>query len=307
MGYDVIGDIHGQGGKLEALLRKLGYTEASRQWVPPQGRQAVFLGDLIDRGPEQVKVVNIVRAMIDAGHALSVMGNHEFNAIGYATERRDAPGEFLRPHSAKNTDQHAEFLRQVGEGSALHREMVEWFRSLPPTLDLGGIRVVHAWWHQSYVDLVARQLPLGRAMDESFLRGAYVKGSPEWDAMEGLTKGLEVRLPAGHSFVDHSGIERRDVRTRWWHHEPRSYRDVAIVGDAQYHRMPDHPLPADYAGAPVDGSPVFIGHYWMTGRPELQSPKVACVDYSAAKDGPLVAYRWDGEHELNSSHFVEAG
>lgn len=56
--------------------------------------------------------------------------------------------------------------------------------------------------------------------------------------------------------------------------------------------MPDYPLPDDYVGAPVDGSPVFIGHYWMTGHPGLQSLKVACVDYSAAKDSPLLCYRW---------------
>ena len=57
-------------------------------------------------------------------------------------------------------------------------------------------------------------------------------------------------------------VERGEVRTKWWHDEPLSYRDVAIVGPAQHHRLPDHPLPADYAGAPVDGPPVFIGHYW---------------------------------------------
>lgn len=271
-----------------------------------QDRQAVFLGDLIDRGPEQIKVVNTVRSMIDAGHARSVMGNHEFNAIGYATPCRNATGEFLRRNTPKNRSQHIEFLQQAREGSDLHRELVDWFKSLPPMLDLGGIRVVHAWWHQPYVDLVAQAVPPGHAMDEDFLHAAHVNGSPEWEAMEGLTKGLELRLPAGHTFVDHSGIERRDVRTRWWHAEPRSYRDVAIVGDAHRDRVPDHSLPADYVGAPVDGSPVFIGHYWMTGRPELQSPKVACVDYSAAMKGPLVAYRWDGELELDSRNFVEA-
>lgn len=307
MGYDVIGDIHGQADKLEALLRKLGYVQKASGWMPPQDRQAVFVGDLIDRGPEQVKVVNAVRSMIDAGHARSVMGNHEFNAIGYATPRRDASGEFLRRHSPKNLSQHADFLRQVGEGSALHQELVGWFKSLPPMLDLGDIRVVHAWWHQPHVDLVARRVPSGRAMDDDFLHEAYIDGAPEWEAMEGLTKGLEIRLPDGHSFVDHGGVERREVRTKWWHEQPRSYRDVAIVGDGQHHRVPDHPLPDDYAGAPVEGSPVFIGHYWMTGHPGLQSPKVACVDYSAAKNGPLVAYRWDGEQELDSRHFVAAG
>ncbi len=306
MGYDVIGDIHGQADKLEALFRKLGYVQRTSGWVPPQDRQAVFLGDLIDRGPEQVKVVNIVRSMIDAGHARSVMGNHEFNAIGYATPRRDLPGEFLRQHSPKNLSQHTEFLRQVGQGSTRHHELVDWFKSLPPMLDLGGIRVVHAWWHQPHIDVVASRLSLRHGMDDDFVQEAYIEGSSEWQAMEGLTKGLEIGLPAGYSFVDHGGVERRKVRTKWWHEDPRTYRDVAIVGDGQNHRVPDRPLPNNYAGAPVAGAPVFIGHYWMTGRPELQSPKVACLDYSAAKDGPLVAYRWDGERELNAQHFVAA-
>ena len=82
MEYDIIGDIHGQAGKLDVLLSKLGYTKRGPLRVPPQGRQAVFVGDLIDRGPEQIRVIDTVRRMIDAGYAMSVMGNHEFNAIG---------------------------------------------------------------------------------------------------------------------------------------------------------------------------------------------------------------------------------
>jgi hypothetical protein len=305
--YDVIGDIHGQAGKLEALLKKLGYVQRWGGWAPPHGQQALFLGDLIDCGPDQVNVVNIVRSMIDAGHARSVMGNHEFNAIGYGTERRGSPGEFLRKHSKKNESQHAEFLQQVGEGSALHDEMIEWFKSLTPMLDLGEIRVVHAWWHQPHVDLVSARVKTGSAMDDDFLNAAYTQGAAEWQAMEGLTKGLEIRLPDGHSFVDHGGVERHEVRTRWWHEGPRTFRDVAILADDQRQRLPDHELPSSYEGAPVVGSPVFIGHYWMSGSPEPQSSKVVCVDYSAAKDGPLVAYQWDGEEELDAHHFVQAG
>lgn len=107
--------------------------------------------------------------------------------------------------------------------------------------------------------------------------------------------------------VDHSGIERHEVRTKWWHETPRSYRDVAIVTKGQDHCVPDVPLPPTYRGPPVQGTPVFVGHYWMSGKPRLQSPKVACVDYSAAKDGLLVAYRWNGEQELDQANFVEAG
>jgi hypothetical protein len=313
VGYDLIGDIHGQYGKLEALLKKLGYAERADGWVPPLGRQALFLGDLVDRGPEQVRVLHTVRSMIDAGHARSIMGNHEFNAIGWVTPREDGLG-FLRKHSDKNLGQHAEFLRQVGEGSADHRAWVDWFRTLPVALDLGGLRLVHAWWHQPYVDLVASRWPDGQAMSDEFLHAAYAKGSPEWTAMEGLSKGLEMRLPDGHGFTDHSGIERYEVRARWWHEAPRTWRDVAIVGDDQAHRVPDHPLPEEHRAAwwPVDGEraggpPVFIGHYWMSGEPVPQARRVACLDWSAAKDGPLVAYRWDGEAEIEARRFVAAG
>lgn len=302
--YDLVGDIHGQGAKLDGLLRALGYYRRRGVWVPPEGRKAVFLGDLIDRGPDQVRVVDDVRGMIDAGYALGVMGNHEFNAIAYATRRGDGCKEYLRVHSSKNNSQHAAFLDQVGEGSQLHRELVKWFRTLPPYLELGDLRVVHAWWHQPYVDRVKASWQGGAPIPDPFLLAACTKNTPEWEAMEGLTKGMEVELPDGHSFVDHAGIERRNVRTRWWHQAPRSLRDIAIVTAGQEDRVPDHPLPEGYPTLPLDGPPVFIGHYWMTGTPVPASAKVACLDWSAGKSGPLVAYRWDGEQEILQSNFV---
>ena len=307
MEYDVIGDIHGQAGKLDALLTQLGYVQRGELWTPSQGRQAIFLGDLIDRGPEQIGVVNRVRRMVDAGYARCIMGNHEFNAIGYLSPRCDGSGGFLRKHSKTNQDQHAEFLRQVGEGSTLHKEMVQWFRTLPPALDLGGIRVVHAWWHPPYIERVSGKWDIDAPMSDDFLYRAYDENNPEWQAMEGLTKGLEMRLPPGHSFQDHSGVERFDVRTKWWLTEATSYREVAILEADQHHQIPDAPLPESYAPWPISGAPVFVGHYWMTGTPAPQSPKLACLDYSAAKSGPLVAYRWEGEELIRDDGFIWAG
>jgi hypothetical protein len=310
MNYDVIGDIHGQAAKLEALLIRLGYSESAEGWVAPAGHQAIFLGDLIDRGPEQIKVVNIVRSMIDRGQAHSVMGNHEYNAIAYVRERLDAdgnpiPGQYLRNRSPNKVAQHTEFLRQVGEGSELHMELVEWFRSLPVYLDLGDIRVVHAWWYQPHVDLIAGRWNEGEPLPEDLLHAAHDKGSPEYDAMEGLCKGLEIGLPDPHFFIDHNGQKRRNVRAKWWHESPNSFRDVAIVGGDEQHRIPDHPLPEDYLAVPVKGSPVFIGHYWMEGRPHLMARTVAGLDWSAAKgDEPLVAYRCRGEAELDAANYV---
>ena len=155
MSYDVIGDIHGEYDKLVALLAKLGYRETGGTWRHP-ARKALFVGDFIDRGPNQVKTVNLVRSMTDAGSALAVMGNHEFNAIAWFTPDPANPGEFLRPHfsekyGSKNREQHAAFLAEVEARPGLHKEIIEWFLTLPLWLDLPGLRVVHACWHQPFM------------------------------------------------------------------------------------------------------------------------------------------------------------
>ena len=84
MRYDIIGDIHGCGQTLNALLRKLDYTEQEGVFRHAD-RQIIFLGDFIDRGPQQSEVVDLVRRMVEAGTAHAVIGNHEFNAIAYYT------------------------------------------------------------------------------------------------------------------------------------------------------------------------------------------------------------------------------
>src|SRR3954464_15205785 len=105
----------------------MGYQKRNGAWRHPQ-RTAIFLGDFIDRGPQQVKTVNIARRMVESGSALAVMGNHELNAIAWSLPDPAVPGDFLRPHfssmyGAKNRDQHAAFLAEVGHKPALHREI----------------------------------------------------------------------------------------------------------------------------------------------------------------------------------------
>ncbi len=107
MSYDVIGDVHGNVDKLAGLLRKLGYSCQNGIWGHPT-RTAIFLGDFVDRGPSQVATYRLVRAMIDHGKALAVMGNHELNAIAFRTPFSE--GGYLRQHTPKNIAQHKAFL-----------------------------------------------------------------------------------------------------------------------------------------------------------------------------------------------------
>ena len=125
--------------------------------------------------------------------------------------------------------------------------------------------------------------------------------------MEGVTKGMELELPSGSSFTDHAGIERYDVRVRWWDGDASTYRKAAIVPDQHRDGIPDTPLPIGVSLGIASDVPTFLGYYWLTEAPCIQNRKTAVLDYSAAKDGPLVAYRWNGESELHDEGFVAVG
>ncbi|MFO0745188.1 MAG: polynucleotide kinase-phosphatase [Myxococcota bacterium] len=79
--FDIIGDVHGCCDELERLLTALGYhvggTRLTPVVTPPAGRRALFLGDLVDRGPDSPGVLRLVMSMVAAGHARCVPGNHE--------------------------------------------------------------------------------------------------------------------------------------------------------------------------------------------------------------------------------------
>lgn len=294
-GYDVIGDVHGHADALEGLLVEMGYRRSGGVYRHPE-RQAVFLGDLIDRGPDQLRTLQLAREMVDDGSALIVMGNHEFNAIAWATRCGD--GRWAREHSEKNERQHRRFLAEVGDDTPSHRDWVEWFETIPLWLDLGGLRVVHACWHEASMDALD-----GHTMGEIVTAD---KGDTVDDAIEVILKGPEVKLN-GHSFTDSDGHDRYDARFRWWDSAATTLRTAAEVPGG----VPDHWIGIDdelnrdgSLPEPPTEVPVLFGHYWRTGTPKIHGPKAACLDYSIARGGALVAYRWSGEQDLTDEHLV---
>jgi len=303
MSYDIVGDIHGHHNTLVALLTKLGYREKLGAWRHPD-RTAVFVGDFIDRGPRQLCTVDLVRRMVDAGTALAIMGNHEFNAIAWATTDPEQPGEYLRRHGREsNRRQTKAFLAEV-EGTPRHTEIIDWFKTLPLWLDFERIRVVHACWHDAYMDELRPHLgPRDTLTDDLVLRSNR-KGHRAFDAVEALCKGLEVDLPPGVSFLDKDGKKRTKTRIRWWQQEFSSYRQAALASPEVLRQIPDSSMPADSRVRPYSGPPVFFGHYWLKERPAPLAPNIACVDYSAGDGDALVAYRWEGESHLRGEQFV---
>lgn len=307
--FDVIGDIHGHADALEALLAKLGYREENRVYRHPSGRKVIFLGDFIDGGPQNRRVVAIARAMVEASQAKAILGNHEYNAICWHTPHPDGGDEltgWLREHSPEKRRQHQATLDEFAGDSAGLAEMIGWFRSLPLFLDLGSFRAVHACWHEPLLAAAHERLGAAAVMDDAFLVESSQKDSAAYHIVETLLKGLESELPAGVTFDDKYGKTRDRARIRWWRTTADTL-DELVIGNAEIYTA-TRGLPADSAlihGYPPEAPPVFFGHYWLTGRPALQAQNAACLDYSVARGGKLVAYRWDGEAILTPAHFCE--
>jgi hypothetical protein len=301
MDYDIIGDVHGHADKLIKLLEKMGYRDEGGVYRHP-GRQVVFVGDLIDRGPHQREVTNLVRTMVQGGSALATMGNHEFNALAWHTEDPDQPGEYLRPHVPTKYKQHAAFLEQWASDPRGMRETLDWFWTLPLFLELeDGSRVVHACWHEPSLAVLRERMGPGDTLTPALLLEASRRHTPGHQAIEAVLKGLEVTLPTGHGIYDKAGHLRDNARIRWWE------REGAVYGDAIFPRptrtspglleldLPE-PLPYHY---PADAPRVFFGHYWVptTAEPAPQRANVICVDYSAGKGGWLCAARTSGSSQ----------
>ena len=110
------------------LLNKLGYTINNGAYTHPE-RKVLFVGDYIDRGPQIKETLQIVKAMVDAGSAIALMGNHEYNAICFHFQETE--GGHLRKHLIKNIIQHYETLKQFQNKQSEYEEYLEWFKTLP--------------------------------------------------------------------------------------------------------------------------------------------------------------------------------
>lgn len=309
-GYDLIGDVHGCAQTLERLLRQLGYRKQRGVYHHPE-RQVIFLGDIVDRGPRIREALHLVHAMVERGSARMLLGNHEVNAITYCTASAPERGEYLRPHVPSNNRQIAETLEQFGNYPQEWREFLDWFTSLPLFLEVqhpnGQVfRAVHACWDQPLIDRHRARYGSGH-IDMDFLRESVVPGSAAAKTKQRLTGGVDLALPAGMEMVSEDGYHRRAFRTKFWANQAQTYEELLFQPD---------PLPEVVAKAPISAEhraqmvfygpqepPLFVGHYWLKGHPSLLTHNLACLDYSAVKYGRLVAYRMDGEAQLNPDKF----
>lgn len=304
MKFDIIGDIHGHFNDLKKLLEKMGYGLSEKGHYYHPERQAIFVGDYIDRGKHSKEVVQQVRAMQENGSAIALMGNHEYNAICFHT--KGSNGDYLRPRTNQNIKQHCATLHSF-ENDGFLNESLEWFKQLPLYFENDYFRVVHACWDPEKINIINRYFG-GSNLASEFLELSTDKGSPLYEAIETLLKGKEMQLD-NISFHDNDGHKRSEIRMKWWEDpKGKTIKEYAVNQfDPSTEEKLSVQIPEDYKPSHIYQTiekPVFFGHYWLKAEvPNLQTSNVCCLDYSVAKQGKLVAYRFDGEKELDKMKF----
>jgi hypothetical protein len=303
---DIIGDIHGEIEALRTLLARLG-VDAERGRAD---RPLVFVGDLVDRGPDSVAVVELVEHLVKSGIAQCVLGNHEYNLIRAKAKQGNGwfiPHEELVPGRAPDGwhtgEGHAAFpSRQATPSERVN--ILKFLSTLPVALESTQLRVIHAAWSPAAVEAARSCNSLGeffqlRKTDRPVVD---LTGAPTHDDMENphrpvifheglaqlqvaaqneepakvLTSGLERPIGPGRAPRYLSGKWRILERSPWWSEDqdPR-----AVVFGHYWRRRP---------GADVPGkAEVFDG----VGSLDWMGPhkQAFCVDYS-------VGYRFIARH-----------
>jgi hypothetical protein len=260
--------------------------------------------------------------MRDAGSAVALMGNHEFNALCFWQQNGAGgshvihciPGGYLREHSFNKVAIHTRTVESYKGRKKEFEDMLMFLRTLPFFIETPAFRAQHACFDRgaaealkaqgiscfadgNFDELIARANDQFNEYDDSL-----------FDPINYFLKGPEMNLPDGITFRDGEGVLRKRARIRWWiDPKGKTMRELSFQPGVE---LPACDVPAEVLGHDFYGEgerPVFFGHYWLTGLPKLIRGNVCCLDFSVAGyrgDGRLAAYRFDGEQTLDESKFV---
>lgn len=265
---DIVGDIHGEFGALLSLLEQLGYDREARN---PAGRRLVFLGDLVDRGPDSPAVVALVAEWVRAGRAQCVLGNHELNLL-LGEKKHDNHWFFGEPWSLDGGPTPTPAVLADDDVKA---HAIAFFATLPLALHRDDLRIVHACWDDAMIEIArtyddAKVLleEYEKRIDERHRNSALDKtdqglAHQNENPAKVLTSGFERRIAT--PFLA-SGRMRYEERVPWW--ETYAAETLCLYG--HYSRL---------RGQPGSG------------------PRAWCLDYGAAKRWQeRLAPDFDGRH-----------
>lgn len=299
---DIIGDVHGDLAGLRSLGRDLGYR-VDESWRHPDERHLVFLGDLVDGGRASLEVAELVMRLVTDGLATCLMGNHEYNLLE-AWDLSDVRKSGRKTFEDSRTRE------------ARWAPVLQFFRTLPLAIETSELRLVHAVWDATSLEMLA---PLLRSSGE---RKGFAGGVTWWRSpftteglLDGLPtvkipesndrphavvmKGLEIVAPEG-PFIDVHEVERTKLRECWWEESTRDIPRDKVIVFGHYHHLP--PVDGHFTPPFPFGTRELAG--WSerlrrqaTAKGRAQVPmslRAVCVDLDDGRHGEgwVGAFRW---------------
>lgn len=218
-GYDIIGDVHGCAKPLVRLLERMEYRCHEGVWQHPQ-RKVIFVGDILDRGPNVREAMSMVQRMVDAGEAYMSLGNHEYNAIVYSTllsiPRNDRVARYYRRLGKHLRQSLVDYRGHLPEW----RSLIHWLRQRPLSLESEHFRVAHACWDSVNVNYLREQWGSNPLNHDEFIKRSLDPTQEAHQAVERLLKGVDLALPDGKTLKGADGIRRDRFRTNFWSQAP---------------------------------------------------------------------------------------
>ena len=254
---DVVGDVHGEIDPLLSLMHHLGYDEHGSH---PDNRKLVFVGDLTDRGPDSLAVVNLVQALTERQHAQCVLGNHELNIL--LDQRKYDNGWFYGEEFSDN----GYIVPQALANSASRDRVLKFFQSLPIALEREDLRVIHACWNSAMIQSLEEtkdaislinqhaDLITKRTEHSGFDQVDISLEHQNQNPVRRLTSGPEERIPAPF-FA--SGKTRHEQRIQWWN----DYNETFCVFG--HYSIPDGKPRGNHASFCIDYG---VGKRWTERR-----------------------------------------
>jgi hypothetical protein len=321
--YDIIGDVHGYYDELVELLCKMNYKYDEKVGYYHEDRIAIFVGDLIDKGPKIRETLQLVKQMCKNNNAKCIMGNHEYNGVNFWDLKKDGTG-YYRTHNHTNILQHVKTIETFKNNLVEWETYMDWFKTLPIIFETDRFRVVHASYHPLLPKLMEQIQKLYKSSDKNNNQTILEIGRDNchWDIdgvkvseiIESTLKGIEILLPNNNSFKDNAGIIRTKSRVKWWVKPLENYyqnylEDMTLKQvDVDGIYIEEDKIKMFYQNGYGDNEKiVFFGHYCLDvdGPPKPFKKNVCCLDYGISKKKRLVAYRYDGESQIDETKYVE--
>ncbi len=288
---DIVGDIHGEIEALRQLLKCLGYDQYG---IHPDGRRLVFVGDLVDRGPNSPAVVELVKKLVEKGRAQCILGNHELNLL--RGDPKQGNEWFTKP------DQPGNYPCVVVTGKQ-KLEFIEFLQDLPLALQRDDLRVVHACWNEKAVMKLSEPSCPATVLEafnlfESGLEADCNYAEMTDSALDRALKDVNKQPDISSKLAAHDVVCQMGNPVKVMTSGEEAVADEAFWAGGKWRMVARQKWWEDYS----DDQAVVVGHYWRyfgeltaeqkdKGGPDLfegiephhwmgKNNKVYCVDFS---------------------------